>query len=121
MRFKDVELEAGVLWLEAEPESVVEVAGATLSKGDEEAGTKGDAVTRNNESRAGADEVAGTGAVEVASSLMSTDTAEAGTGAVEEEASTDAVEVAGSLMSTDAAEAGTGAVEEEASTDAAAL
>ena len=59
MRFKGVELDAvGVLWLEAEPESVVEVAGVTLSKGDEEAGTKGDAVTRNNEPRAGADEVA---------------------------------------------------------------
>jgi hypothetical protein len=72
MRFKGVELDAvGVLWLEAEPESVVEVAGVTLSKGDEEAGTKGDAVTRNNEPRAGADEVAGTGATE------------AGTGAVE--------------------------------------
>ena len=46
-----------------------------MSKGDEEAGTKGDAVARNPESR--------TGAVEVAGSLVSTDAAEAGTGAVE--------------------------------------
>jgi hypothetical protein len=79
MRFTGVELEVGVLWLEAEPESVVEVAGATLSKGDEEAGTKGGAVTRNNGPRVGADEVAGTDSVEV-------------------EASTGAVEVTGSAL-----------------------
>ena len=77
MRFKGVELDAvGVLasgtGAAEAGTGAVEVVSVPLSKGDEEAGTKGDAATRNNEPRAGADEVAGTGATE------------AGTGAGEE-------------------------------------